>query len=207
MSRRKKSLIEQSRLLYTHYEEVGNETEVVDTRFESGSLINGRSVVLEYCQLNRTRIIHAAAIRFTKCELETVDAANAVLDESGWNQVRVHESRWTGAQLNFAHMADVMFDQCQMNHAQLQECTLKNTRFEHCDLRGAYFNGSKMEGTVFAGSNLTGADFSRADITKCDFRRANIEEIRIAPDQLRGVIVTQDQALYLARLLGLDVRE
>ena len=207
MTNRKKSIIQQSRLLYTHSDEVGGETEFETTRFETGSLINGRSVVLEYCQLNRTKIIHAPAIRLTKCELETVDAANAVLDESGWNNVRVHESRWTGAQMNFAHMTDVMFDQCQMNHAQLQECTLKNTRFEHCDLRGAYFNGTKLQGTVFAGSNLNGADFSRADITKCDFRRASIEEIRIAPEQLQGVIVTQDQALYLARLLGLDVRE
>ncbi|MCO5223794.1 MAG: pentapeptide repeat-containing protein [Thermomicrobiales bacterium] len=64
-----------------------------------------------------------------------------------------------------------------------------------------------MPGTIFEGSNLTGADFSGADITGSDLRRAIIEDIHIASDQLRNVIVTSDQALYLTRLFGLDVRE
>lgn len=207
MTRLRKPMVRSSSLLYTHSNEVGDESEFAHTGFTVGSLINGRSIAIEQSQLNRTRIIQAPGIRVTKCILETVDAANAVMEESSWQTVRILESRWTGAQANFGLMADVTFDQCQMNHVQIQESTLKSTKFENCDLRGAYFNGSKMQGTVFVGSNLTGADFSRADIAKCDMRRAIIEEIRIAPEQLQGVIVTPDQALYLARLLGLDVRE
>lgn len=196
-----------SSLLYTHDGVVGDESEYHLTQFEIGSEINGRAIVLEESTLNRTRILHAPALRIQKSVWEVVDAANANLGESGWRDAYIHESRLTGAQLNFAHMIRTVFDACQMNHCQLQECTLKESRFENCDLRGAYFNGSQMQGTVFEGSNLAGADFSRAVIAKCDFRRANIEDIRISPEQLRGVIVTPDQALYLARLLGLDVRE
>lgn len=207
MSSRRRSVLKSSSLLYTHDGELGDESEFENTSLSAGSLINGRSIVLEQCQVNRTRIVHAHGIRLTSCALETVDAANAVFDESGWRDVIVRESRWTGAQINFTHVAAVTFEHCQMNHTQLQECTMKNTRFENCDLRGAFFNGSKMMGTVFSGSNLTGADFSRAEITGSDFRRANIEDIRIAPEQLQDVIVTQDQALYLGRLFGLDVRE
>lgn len=195
------------RLLYTHVDVVGDESEFHLTKFEAGSEIDGRSVVLDECVLNRTRLLRAPAVRVQQSHLEVVDAANANLDESGWRDVRVHESRFTGAQINFAHMIRTVFDTSLMDHCQLQECTLKGVSFLNCDMRGAYFNGSQMQGTVFEGSNLAGADFSRAVISKCDFRRTNIEDIRIAPDQLRGVIVTPDQALYLARLLGLDVRE
>lgn len=94
-----------------------------------------------------------------------------------------------------------------MNLMQCQLSTLQGVRFEQCDLQGAYFNGSNLSGTRFAGSDLTGADFSGAVLTGCDFRRATIQDIRVAPEQLRGVIVTSDQALYLARLFGLDIQE
>lgn len=207
MSRRRKSGPKPSCLLYTRDDEVGDEAELHATSLVAGSVISGKSVVLEQCLLDRTRIVQAPAIRVQQSRLETIDAANAVMGESSWKDVHIDESRWTGAQMNFSHLSGAVFEDCQMHHVQIQECTLKHTRFEGCDLRGTYFNGSQMQGTVFAGSNLTGVDFSRADIAKCDFRRANIEDIRIAPEQLRGVIVTADQALYLARLLGLDVRE
>lgn len=94
-----------------------------------------------------------------------------------------------------------------MNLMQSQVSTLQEVRFEQCHLRGAYFNGCDMSGTVFEGSDLTGADFSGAVIVGCDFRRATIEDIRVAPEQMTGVIVTSDQALYLARLFGLDIQE
>lgn len=207
MSYKRRKPIHAASLLYTQGSETGDEAEHHLTRFEPGSVINGRGVVLEECSLNRTRILQAPAFRVQRTDLEVVDAANANLGESGWRDTRIHESRFTGAQLNFTHMIRTEFDACQMNHVQLQECTLKEVRFDNCDLRGAYFNGSQMQGTVFEGSNLAGADFARAVIAECDFRRTNIEDIRISPDQLRGVIVTADQALYLARLFGLDVRE
>lgn len=203
--RQAKTLIDS--LLYTTSDGVGDESEVSRTSLVEGSKIDGRSISLDRCMLNRTRIVQAPGIRVHLCHLETVDAANAVLDESGWRDIHISESRWTGARINFSYLSWTVFEDCQMNHCQLQECTLKDVRFENCDLRGAYFNGSKMAGTVFVGSNLAGVDFSRAELAKCDFRRANIDDIRIAPEQLQGVIVTPDQALYLARLLGLDVRE
>ena len=197
----------QPRTLYTINDEVGDESEISQTRLEVGSEISGRSIVLEKCELNRTRIIGAPGLRVAESRFDTVDAANAKFDESGWRDADVVESRWTGACMNFSHMARCGFVNCQMGHTQIQESTLKDVRFESCDLRNAYFNRSQMQGTVFGGSNLTGADFSGAEIRGCDFRRAIIEDIRIAPGQLVGVIVTPDQALYLARLLGLDVRE
>ena len=196
-----------SRFLYTHEGSIGDESDIRQAEVGAASEINGRSISLDQCSLNRTRIVQAPGIRLTDCVLETVDAANAVLDESGWKDILVRESRWTGARANFAHMVDVVFQECQMSHSQLQESTLKDVRFEGCDLQGAYFNGAQMRGSVFQGSNLTGVDFTRADITECDFRRAIIEDIRVAPEQLSGVIVTQDQALYLTRLFGLEIRE
>lgn len=194
-------------ILYTFTGEVGDEVELTSAEIAAGSLIHGQSITVFGCHLDRVRIAEAPGLRMTESTLHISDAATAVLDESSWNDVVISESRWTGARMNHAYVTDVTFENCLMTSVQVQESRLRRVRFEECDLRGSYFNGSIMEGTVFEGSNLAGSDFSGAVISECDFRRANIEDIRVAPEQLSGVIVTADQALYLARLLGLEIRE
>ena len=146
-------------------------------------------------------------MQIRQCQWKMVDAANADMERSGWRESEVVDSRFTGASINWAHVAKTGFIACKLNLLQCQMAKLQDVRFEQCDLRGAYFNNSAMPGTVFVGSDLTGADFSGATITGCDFRRANIEDIRVAPEQMAGLIVTSDQALYLTRLFGLDIQE
>lgn len=195
------------RFLHTYEGLVGEEGTHANTAFGANSLIDGAAVELTSCRLIGSRIVTATRMRLRDVQMTAVDAANASAEESGWHEVQVADSRWTGARLNFSHIEKSTFERCQMRHVQMQECAVKGLSFESCDLRNAFFNGSDLQGTVFTGSNLTGADFSRAQLAGCDLRRAVIEGIRIAPEQLAGVIVTPDQALYLAALMGLDVRE
>ncbi|MCA9832833.1 MAG: pentapeptide repeat-containing protein [Thermomicrobiales bacterium] len=193
--------------LYTHEGVVGDETEIDAAHITDDSAIAGRFIVIEGSLIERVHVGDCPNLRLTRCELRTVDAANADIENAGWRDLRISDSRFTGARLNNAVMSKVSFTQSRMEMMQLQNAKLKGVRFEQCDLRGAFFNGTNMPGTILEGSNLTGADFSTANITGSDLRRAIIEDIRIAPDQLTKVIVSSDQAIYLARLFGLDVRE
>lgn len=194
-------------LLYTFEGEVGSETELVSASLGDDTLIRGTSVSLDGCVLNRTTIRDAEGLSVRGCKLVTADAAGANLERSSWRESQIDDSRFTGAKMNEAYLDVVAFRACKMNLMQCQSSELRRTRFDQCDLRDAYFNGSILSGTSFEGSDLTGADFSGAVLKQCDFRRAVIENIRVAPEQLNGVIVTSDQALYLARLFGLDIRE
>jgi uncharacterized protein YjbI with pentapeptide repeats len=69
----------------------------------------------------------------------------------------------------------------------MADATFEDVRFECCDLREVDLLGARFSGVDLRGSELDG--------------------IRVSADQLRGVIVTADQALYLARSLGLDIRD
>lgn len=194
-------------LLYTHTGEVSDDTNLQLASLGMDASINGSSIVLHQSIVTKSSIANAPNLQVRKSRLETIDAANADLERSGWSGSEISGSRFTGSRLNHAHISKTVFMECRMNLMQCQQSTLQHVRFEKCDLRGAYFNMSSMAGTVFEGSDLTGADFSGALIQGCDFRRATIEDIRVAPDQMAGVIVTADQALYLARLFGLEIQE
>jgi uncharacterized protein YjbI with pentapeptide repeats len=148
----------------------------------------------------------AAGIFLRDVELTGCDLANAGMEVASWASCAVDGTKLTGTRLNHAILADVVCTQCRADLVQLQEARLQRVLFDGCNLQQAFFNGARLAGTVFAGCDLSGADFSRADLAGSDLRRSRIEGIKLAPDQLRGVIVTQDQALYLAGLLGLDVR-
>ncbi len=193
--------------LYTHTDGVGDDSELNMASLGASVVIDGNSISLQQCTLNQTVVTSAIGIQVRQSKWKTVDAANADMERSGWRDSDIVGSRFTGARLNSAHIAKCTFADSRMNLMQCQMATLQDVRFEGCDLRGVYFNRSSMAGTVFEGSDLTGADFSCAVIAGCDFRRAIIEDIRVAPDQMTGVIVTSDQALYLARLFGLDIQE
>jgi uncharacterized protein YjbI with pentapeptide repeats len=194
-------------LLYTFRGRVGDDEDLCLALLGADVIIDGRGSSLQQCALSLSMIRNAEGIQVRGCRWQTVDAANAELDRSGWRDSEIVGSRMTGARINSAHLGKCRFVACKMHLLQCQLSTLIDVRFEQCDLRGAYFNGSAMSGTVFEGSDLTGADFSGATITGCDFRRATIDDIRVAPEQMSGVIVTSDQALYLARLFGLDIQE
>lgn len=195
------------RLLYTHNDNIGDEEEISGARISDRVKIAGSHIVVTGSQITGSGIGDSANLRLTKCEISAVDAANTQLEQSGWRDVLVTESRFTGALLNGAVLNNVVFKRSRLDMVRIQDAKLTQTRFEECDLRGAFFNGSNMTGSVFEGSNLTGADLTNARLEGCDLRRATIEDIRIAPDQLHQVIVTADQAIYLARLFGLVVDE
>lgn len=195
------------RLLYTHEHAVEDGIDLELARIGAELTISVPNVQLSRCLLDRTRLENAPAIRVTNSSLETIDAANANLESSTWLRSAIAGSRFTGAKLNNAYLKDVTLEGCTMRLAQIQHIRGERLRFEHCDLRGAFFNGSEIPGVVFEACDLSGADFSGASIEGADLRRSRIEDIRVAPEQLRSVIVSSDQAIYLARLIGLDVRE
>jgi uncharacterized protein YjbI with pentapeptide repeats len=135
------------------------------------------------------------------------DWSNASIESSSWVTCAMEGSKLTGTRLNRSVFKDVAVTDCRADFVQFQEARFQRVFFDTCILQQAFFNGAQMPGTTFDACDLSGADFSHAVITGSDVRRSRIEDIRIAPEQLRGLIVTQDQAIYLAGLFGLDIRD
>lgn len=173
------------------------EREYRDAR-ASGSLIVGGS--LEDARLER---FSAIDLRVTGASL-----ANATLSRSRWARVELVDCQLLGTRFTESRLTDVVFAECPADYAQFGGIITERVRFTGCRLRGAYFNDADLSGTVFEGCDLREADFSGAKLAGVDLRRSEITDIRVAPEQFRaGVTVTPDQALYLARLLGLVIAD
>lgn len=60
---------------------------------------------------------------------------------------------------------------------------------------------------AFAGGSLAEAELGGMPLKGIDLRSADIRGIRLAGGELKGAIVSPVQAMELARLLGVEIRE
>lgn len=93
------------------------------------------------------------------------------------------------ANLSETFIDHVAFRSCKLREAALQRAKLKHVRWEECDLTRL-----DVFGTPLAGIDVSSCAFA-APVLSGDYR------------ELRGAVVSEDQALDLAQLLGVRIAE
>ncbi len=139
------------------------------------------------------------------CRFDACDLSNTTISNARWTRVEATGCKLSGALLNQTLLQDVRFLECRADYAQLQSITSQRVAFEDCSLHHAFFNNADLRGVSFISCDLSKTDFSHAMLEGVDLRGSNLEDIVVTIDQLRGVTVTSDQALYLCGLVGLQI--
>lgn len=137
--------------------------------------------------------------------LEQCDLSNVTIANGRWTRVEANGCKLTGAIFNQTLLQDVWLSECRADYAQLQSIKSQRVAFDRCNLHHAYFNNADLSGVRFVNCDLSGADFTQALLDGVDLRGSNLENIVITIEQLRGVTVSSDQALYLCGLIGLRI--
>ncbi|MCM3748624.1 pentapeptide repeat-containing protein [Paenibacillus pasadenensis] len=145
--------------------------------------------------------IELTDVVFEKCDLSNVDLSGAVI-----------------------HRAE--FRSCKMLGVDLSDCTLRNILFEDCLLDYANFRASTAKGIVYADSSMNSSDFGMSKLSKTEFHRCKLDRAQLGtelkgidlsdcefnslaarPEDLRGCIISREQAFIVAGIFGLVVKE
>jgi uncharacterized protein YjbI with pentapeptide repeats len=181
-------------------------------------------VRLEGCALGaqRGRRMRLEAARVTRCgfagskvtELAWMDVACERSDLSlvEWPRARltrvvVSDCRATGARWVEGELEDVRFVACQLECAVFTGARLRRVTFEKCRLRDADFGGADLAGTVFDACELHGVDLTGAKLAGADVHTSELVEARLEPRDMKGLVVSREQAVALATLMGAVVKE
>jgi uncharacterized protein YjbI with pentapeptide repeats len=151
------------------------------------------------CEISSFRL---RDVRLVKCDL-----SNTVLRSFEASRVELIECRLIGMRAIECHWQDVLVENCDMRYAQLNDGKTRSCEFKACHLGEADFRGTDLEGAIFANVMLHRADLSRAKLRGADLRGAEIEGVTVRAEDLRGAIVSMVQAVDLARLLGLVIKQ
>ncbi|MBN2086660.1 MAG: pentapeptide repeat-containing protein [Anaerolineales bacterium] len=145
--------------------------------------------------------------RLADCHLENSDLSGIVWEQARFRRVEFLECRIIGAQLLESDYEDVLFRNCILERAVISSAKFRAARFSKCKLREASFEYTDLSGVVFEDCDLTRADLRRAKLAGADLRGSQLDGVQAGPEEFSGAIVDSTQALQIAGLLGVVIRE
>ena len=112
----------------------------------------------------------------------------------------------TGIDLSACSFTDVKLIHCQCTLVNLNATKWNRTEWDSC----MFVDGS-LHSVQLKDVNVIDCDFSRCEIHQTslsgiDLSSSNINGIAVLPENLKGVIVNQEQAIVLASLLGIVIK-
>jgi uncharacterized protein YjbI with pentapeptide repeats len=137
-----------------------------------------------------------------RCDLSIIDWPKAKL-----TRVELRGCRVTGAKVLEGEFDNVRFVDCHLEYASFPAARFRQVSFEQCRLKEADFSGADLAGTMFTECDLDGVDFCRAKLQGADISASTFREIEVGAGDVRGLVVSREQATGLSRLLGLVIRD
>jgi uncharacterized protein YjbI with pentapeptide repeats len=159
--------------------------------------------------------------QFTGCRL-----AGADLERSSWDDTVFTDCDRSGVSFRDAGLRNVRFVRCKLVGARFQEALLQQVDFTDCTGTYVSFQGARLKSCALTGgtfaeaafsdtklqkfrcaTDFTRAEFSKTPLSGVDFTACDLSGARYSLDCLRGAVVTSQQAVELAALLGVKVRD
>jgi len=124
-------------------------------------------------------------VEFIGCKLTGTN-----FSESIFNHTTIRDCKGDYVIFSMSKLRNVSFNQCFLRGGGLDNCQFTNVEFEHC--------------------NLVEAEFHRTSLKGIDLTSSEIAGIRIGSipgGELKGATVTSLQALDIARMLGITIKD
>jgi uncharacterized protein YjbI with pentapeptide repeats len=154
--------------------------------------------------LDETKLAHLTwlDVHCERCNLAMIDWPGAK-----FLRVEIRDCRLTGAKLIEGELDNVRFAECQLDYASFSGTRFRRVSFEQCRLKEADFSGADLTGTSFIECNLQGIDLTGAKLHGADVSSSSLIEVRVRPEDVRGLVVNREQAAVLSQLFGLVLRD
>lgn len=178
----------------------------------SNSDLSGRSakgLIFEEVRMSRVSFAETRLdrVRVTDAEVEGSDFSGAVWGSARLTRAEFSHCRLIGMQLLEAELNDVHFSECNLTGGLFVGVASSHLAFDHCVLQEASFQSAKLNGVSFKDCDLSGADLTGAELKGADLRGANMSRVRVGPLELQGAIIDPSQAVLVAALLGVVVKD
>lgn len=154
-------------------------------------------IVMQNTRLER---FEASNVIFEKC-----DFANLTWIGGSFHQVIFKQCKLTGTNFSESFLRDCQFIECKASLSSFSNSKFNRVLFDDCELEEADF--LEVNWTKFALTNslLNRTNWLGTKVATLDFTSDTFEEI-LLPQQLRGLVVNQEQAITIAVNLGLVVQ-
>lgn len=139
--------------------------------------------------------------KFSKCEM-----SNIMFMSVGFHSCLIEKCHMVG--INYVDTkiknTDILGNHMKLSilsHTYLDKCIFKDINMSSSSFDGVYFDENTFEEVDMREAEIYNTDMAGVDITGC-----NIDGIKIQPDNVRGMIVNEVQAIELINILGVVIK-
>lgn len=168
----------------------------------------------------------ASGIEFSECRFQKVtfapvcektyfvdvifdhcDFSNCQMSESTFRRVVFDHCRMTGTDLSRCSLQDTVFLNCALDYSNFAFSSFKNCRIKDCIAVQSSFSETRFEHFQITACRLDETEFFHSRLQGVDLSSCSIDGIALCGDELKGVVVNPAQAVDLARVLGIIIKE
>lgn len=131
------------------------------------------------------------------------------MDRCWLNRCEFRSCSALGMQFRKSRLTGVGIEDSQFRYADFSDSTVERFRAAHTGFAESIWQGARPQRISFDGCDLTKAEFFRTPLAGIDVSTCEFSGVTVSSDfhELRGCIVSPQQAVELSGLLGVTVRE
>jgi uncharacterized protein YjbI with pentapeptide repeats len=163
----------------------------------------------EYFECTFTRITFHGdmnKMEFADVIFEHCDLSNIEMQECVFRRVIFRHCRLMGCDMSSCQFHDVVMDSCQGGYLNLNGANLHDVAVKECVFTEASFAMMKIKDFRIKECDFTSSEWMDTKMKDLDFSDSIIDGIAVNPENLRGVIVNSEQAVAMAKLLGICIK-
>ena len=169
-----------------------------------GSGIEFKNCVFHGCQFSQCCLDN---LSLTDVLLENCSFSACHLQDLAACRVTLRGCKLMGVGMTHSLLRDVSFLGCNLRYAAMGGSRLKAVLFDGCSLQESDCSEWRWKDTAFSDCDLRKAQLLHTSLNGMDLRSCELDSFRLAPQDLKGAIVTPEQAMMLAGFLGVVIRE
>ncbi|MBN2849037.1 MAG: pentapeptide repeat-containing protein [Erysipelotrichaceae bacterium] len=189
------------------FEDRLNLAKYMDLRFENRPITVDFPVEFNGCVFERCTFSgDFKKSQFIDCLLEHCDLSNIDLEGSRFHRIKMTGCKGLGVRFSKSKGQYVTIVESILNYGEFADVDFQDMLLKKCDFsQGSFFNSS-LQRIQLQQIDLSSTDFSDTPLSGLDISECKIDQIRMSPKCLKGLIVSSDQAIALASLLGIVVK-
>ena len=187
-------------------DEIGDKTYDHETIISADCCgIDFQSVTFEGCRFIECDL---GKVSFYGCRFLRCDLSNCKLSDSYWKDCTIENSKGKGAVLTGSTFKHTALSLNSFDYAMFSESAFMDCKLTGCALSNALFSQVLLKRMVFKDCRFTKAELFRTMLKGVDLFDCDISGIALSDtfSELRGAVVSYDQAAELALLLGVKIK-
>lgn len=184
---------------------------VENVRFDGGVMPGARGERLAFDNVIFKDVSFAAddlqAAEFVDVVFDCCDLSNVDFQNASFHRCELINSKLTGADFANARLGHTLFNDCDGRYSNFSFSVMKEVEFTECSLVDSDLYECTFKNVAFQRCKLDNSNFSETDLKGIDLSDSTYERIEVTLPKLAGCIVSKEQAIGFARVLGLSVKE